>query len=77
MTIVFHYPGCTTCKKALKWLREQGFEAKLVDITLAPPSPAQLRKVLKLSGVPLAKLFNTSGQVYRQENYKEKLTRSL
>ena len=30
MLTVYHYPRCSTCKKALKWLEAHGVEAKLV-----------------------------------------------
>ena len=70
---VFHYPKCSTCRKALKWLDEQGIEHTRVDIVEHPPSVAKLEKVLKLSGVELRKLFNTTGQSYRGGNWKEKL----
>jgi arsenate reductase len=38
-----------------------------------PPSKAALKKARKLAGVPLSKLFNTSGQSYRNGGFKDKL----
>ena len=73
MITVYHYPACGTCKKALKWLKEHEIEHKLVHIVDSPPSKKVLATVLKESGLPMRKLFNTSGQVYRQGGYKEKL----
>lgn len=70
---VFHYPKCSTCRKALKWLDEQGIEHTRVDIVEHPPTVAKLEKVLKLSGVELRKLFNTTGQSYRGGGWKDKL----
>ena len=70
---VYQYPRCSTCRKALKWLDEHGVEYASVDIVESPPSTTQLKKALKLSGVPVAKLFNTSGQSYRSGGYKERL----
>jgi arsenate reductase len=70
---VFHYPKCSTCRKALKWLDEQGIEHTRVDIVEHPPSKAKLDKALKLSGGELRKLFNTSGQSYRGGDWKTKL----
>ena len=32
MLTVYHYPRCTTCKKALAWLKAHDVQAKLVDI---------------------------------------------
>jgi arsenate reductase len=73
MITVYHYPACGTCKKALKWLKERGLSFKLIHIVESPPSQTLLKQVLKKSGVPLKKLFNTSGQSYRDGGYKEKI----
>jgi arsenate reductase len=70
---VFHYPKCSTCRKALKWLDEQGIAHTRVDIVEHPPSVAKLEKVLELAGVELRKLFNVSGQSYRGGGWKDKL----
>lgn len=73
-TTVYHYPRCSTCRKALKWLSANGVEFTPRDIATQPPSVATLRSVLSKSGLEVKKLFNTSGEVYRQEGYKERLT---
>jgi len=75
MITVYHYPACSTCKKAIAWLKAKKVDFKLVPIVEEPPNAATLRKVLKATGLPVSKLFNTSGQLYREGNYKEKLTR--
>lgn len=75
MLTVYHYPRCSTCKKALAWLEAHGVEATLVDIVETPPKRGVLERVLELSGVPVSKLFNTSGELYRAGNYKERLAK--
>lgn len=70
---VYQYPKCSTCRKALKWLEEHSVEIHKVDITLTPPSVAELRRVLQLTGAPVSKLFNTSGVSYREGGFKERL----
>jgi arsenate reductase (glutaredoxin) len=40
---------------------------------VAPPSVTELRKIWKLSGLPIAKLFNTSGESYRNGGYAARL----
>lgn len=69
---VYQYPKCSTCRKALKWLDGRGVAYDSVDIVTAPPKKAELQRALK-SGVPLKKLFNTSGQSYREGGWSEKL----
>jgi len=70
---IFHYPKCDTCRKALKWLDERGIAHTRVDIVEHPPSVAKLDRAMKLAGVELRKLFNTSGQSYRGGDWKAKL----
>jgi Spx/MgsR family transcriptional regulator len=70
---LYHYPKCSTCRKAIKWLDAHGIEVNLIDIVLAPPTKSELTKAKRLADVPVNKLFNTSGQLYREGNYKTKL----
>lgn len=71
--LVYQYPKCGTCRKALKFLDAEGVAYEPRDIVSSPPSKTALRKALQLSGLPVQKLFNTSGQSYRQGGFKEKL----
>lgn len=72
MSIIFYtYPKCGTCRKAASWLKEQNVTVESVDITLNPPSKELLADVLKVSGVPINKLFNTSGVKYRELGLKD------
>jgi arsenate reductase len=70
---VFQYAKCATCRKALAFLnaRSVGYEA--IDIVTTPPSKAELARALKLSGLPWKKLFNTSGQSYREGGFGERI----
>jgi arsenate reductase (glutaredoxin) len=70
---VYQYPKCSTCRKALKWLDQQGVSYEKTDLVATPPSLATLRDLHRRSGLPVAKLFNTSGESYRSGNFKAKL----
>jgi arsenate reductase len=66
MTVtVYAYAGCSTCKKALKWLEGHGVKPKVVPIVEQPPSAAELRALIERSGLPASKWWNTSGEAYR------------
>ena len=71
--VVYHYPKCSTCKKALAWLRAHAIELEPIDIVQQPPSGAALERAAKLAGVPTKKLFNVTGESYRAGRYKDKL----
>jgi arsenate reductase len=70
---IYQYPKCSTCRKALKWLDAQGISYDSVPIVEKPPSAAQLKKLIKQSGLPLRSFFNTSGESYRAGGFKERL----
>jgi arsenate reductase len=69
---VYQYPKCSTCRKALKWLDAKNVSYDSIDITATPPKKAELQRALK-SGIALKKLFNTSGQSYRDGKWGERL----
>ena len=68
------YPKCTTCQRAKAWLDENGVEYKLRDIKLDNPTKEELSAWYKDSGLPLKKLFNTSGLLYKSLGLKDKLS---
>lgn len=70
---VYAYSGCSTCKKALKWLESHDVEVEVLPIVEAPPTAEQLARIRSLAGVDVKKLFNTSGQSYRQGGWKDRL----
>lgn len=70
---VYCYAKCTTCKKALKWLDEQGKAYELIDIKENNPAKEELRDAWQKSGLPLKRFFNTSGLLYRDMGLKDKL----
>jgi arsenate reductase len=70
---LYHYPSCDTCRRARKWLARHGVDVNAIDIVEHPPSATELRRVLSRTGLPVRKLFNTSGVSYRQGGYKDKL----
>ena len=73
MTKVYCYSKCSTCKKALKWLDENGIDHEVIDIKGDNPDEAALRKYHEMSGLPLKRFFNTSGMIYRDMELSKKL----
>lgn len=73
MLLVLCYPKCSTCKKALAWLDEQGISYTLRDIKTENPTKEELTQWHKKSGLPLKRFFNTSGLLYKEMGLKDKL----
>lgn len=70
---LYAYPGCSTCRAARRWLDDHGVAYTLVDIARDPPDAATLARVAARAGLPVRKLFNTSGQLYREGGYAARL----
>jgi len=73
MNLFICYEKCTTCKKAKKWLEEQGIDYTERPIKEQNPSVEELREWIKKSGLPARRFFNTSGMLYRAMELKDKL----
>ena len=67
------YPKCGTCRKAQKWLDENGIGYDYRDIKLENPSAEELAGWISASGLPARKFFNTSGMLYKDMHLKDKL----
>jgi arsenate reductase len=59
------YAGCSTCRRAKQWLDQHEVDYQSVPIVEQPPSVTELARLVKQSGLPIQKWFNTSGQSYR------------
>ncbi|MCR8843806.1 arsenate reductase family protein [Paenibacillus sp. SC116] len=71
---IYEYSKCSTCRKAVKWLKDQGHNVKQVPIIEEPPTVQELEKLVASSGLELKKWFNTSGEVYKALQLKDKLS---
>lgn len=72
--LFLEYPKCRTCKKAKKWLDENGVEYTDRHIKDDNPSYDELKQWYERSGLPLKRFFNTSGMLYKSMNLKDKLS---
>lgn len=73
MMLFVHYPKCTTCKRAKKWLDEHQISYEERDIKEHNPSLEELKEWYQRSGLPLKRFFNTSGMLYKEMKLKDKL----
>lgn len=71
--IMYWYPKCGTCRNAHKWLAARGIETQTIDLVLHPPARSELEKLVERSGLELNTFFNTSGELYRELQLKDKL----
>ncbi|MCI5622470.1 arsenate reductase family protein [Anaerostipes sp.] len=71
--LFLEYPKCSTCKKAKKWLDENGKEYEDRHIVENNPTAEDLKQWHQKSGLPLKRFFNTSGMRYRELQLKNRL----
>lgn len=71
--LFIEYPKCTTCKKAKKWLDDNGISYTDRHIVEENPTYDELKKWHEKSGLELKKFFNTSGVLYKSMQLKDKL----
>jgi arsenate reductase len=73
MLKLYAYSGCSTCKNAIKWLKQHAIAFEELAIRETPPSLAELKAALASHDGDLRKLFNVSGLDYRSLGLKDKL----
>jgi arsenate reductase len=73
MLTIYVYQNCSTCRNALKWLKQSKIAYEVKAIRESPPSPVELKTALQACGGDLRKLFNTSGVDYRELGLKDRL----
>lgn len=71
--LFIHYPKCSTCKKAKKYLDDNHISYEERDIKLENPTYDELKEWYQKSNLPLKSFFNTSGLIYKEMNLKDKL----
>ena len=71
--ILYIYSKGSTCQKAVRFLESKKAKFKIKEIVQEPPSVEELQKMLDYKEGNLKKIFNTSGDLYREMQLSEKL----
>ena len=61
---LFSYSSCSTCRRAIKWLKSNDITFELIDILKTPPSKEILISASEKYG-HRKYILNTSGLIYR------------
>ncbi len=70
---LIQYQKCSTCKKAVAWLKEHNISYEDRPIREQNPGKEELAEWHKKSGLPLKRFFNTSGNLYKEMQLKSRL----
>lgn len=68
---LYCYPNCSTCKEFVKKMDALNLEYDYVDIKKTPPTIEELKSIHEKSKTDLKKLFNTSGNSYKELKLKD------
>lgn len=71
--ILYIYSKCSTCQSALKFLEQKNVSFVRKEIVETPPSVDELRTMLHYMDGNLKKIFNTSGQLYREMQLSQRV----
>ena len=71
--VIYEYAGCGTCRKARKWLQEQGVEVELRPVREQPPTAQEIDRMLAAVDGEPRRLFNTAGRDYREGGWTDRI----
>jgi arsenate reductase (glutaredoxin) len=52
-SVIFHNPRCSTSRKTLEVLRDNGYEPEIVEYLKNPPTRGQLADMIRDAGIPV------------------------
>jgi arsenate reductase len=61
---IFHNPRCSTSRKTLDLLRDNGFEPTVVEYLKTPPSRAELVKMIRDAGIDVRTAIRKRESLY-------------
>ena len=66
--IIYHNPKCSTSRKTLELLRDNGIEPTVIQYLKTPPSRAELVKLIKDAGIDVRKAVRKREPLYAELN---------
>lgn len=70
-SVVYHNPRCSTSRKTLDLLRDNGIEPTVVQYLKTPPSRAQLVKMINDAGIDVRTAVRKRESLYDELNLAE------
>ncbi len=67
-SVIYHNPRCTTSRKALELLRDNGIEPDIIQYLKTPPSRAELVKLIDDAGIDVRTAVRRREPLYAELN---------
>ncbi len=65
-SVIYHNPRCTTSRKTLDLLRDNGIEPEVIQYLKTPPSRAELVKMIKDAGIDVRTAVRKRESLYTE-----------
>jgi arsenate reductase len=69
--LIYHNPRCSTSRKTLDLLRDNGVEPMVVQYLKTPPSRAELANMIKDAGIDVRRAVRKRESLYQELNLAE------
>ena len=63
---IYHNPRCSTSRKTLELLRDNGVEPVIIEYLKTPPSRAQLVEMIRAAGIPVRDAVRSREPLYAE-----------
>jgi arsenate reductase len=70
-TIIYHNPKCSTSRKTLELLRDNGLEPRIVEYLKTPPSRDELVAMIRDAGIDVRTAVRKREQLYSELDLAE------
>lgn len=70
-SVIYHNPRCSTSRKTLDLLRDNGIEPEVVQYLKTPPSRSELVKMIKDAGIDVRKAVRKREALHDELNLAE------
>jgi len=67
-SVIYHNPRCTTSRKTLDLLRDNGIEPTVIQYLKTPPSRSELVKIIKDAGIDVRTAVRKRESLYAELN---------
>jgi arsenate reductase (glutaredoxin) len=71
---IWHNPNCSTSRKVLGWLKDKGIKPSIVEYLKAPPSAAEMKRVLATMKAKPHDILRRKGDAYEALGDPSKLS---
>jgi arsenate reductase len=63
---IYHNPLCAKSRQTLALLAQRNIKPRIIEYLVTPPSEAELKRLLRLLGIPPRKLLRTKEEEYKR-----------